>query len=168
MRELSGKVLRESRPQHLIHCYGPSESTTFATTQEVREIAEGAKRIPIGRPIANTEVYIVDEQCQAGADRSGRRALHRRGRSGAGYLNRPELTAERFVPDAFDRKTGGRLYKSGDMGRWGAAGEIEFLGRKDFQVKIRGYRIELGEIEARLVEHPAIREAVSTSARRPS
>ena len=77
-----------------------------------------------------------------------------------GYLNRPELTAEKFLPDPFADEPGARMYRTGDLGRWLADGNIEFLGRNDFQVKIRGFRIELGEIEARLMEHPAVREAV--------
>src|SRR6202012_2053264 len=76
------------------------------------------------------------------------------------YLNRPELTAERFLPDPFSTEAGVRMYRTGDLGRWLADGNIEFLGRNDFQVKIRGFRIELGEIEARLAEHPGVREAV--------
>src|SRR5262249_24568499 len=77
-----------------------------------------------------------------------------------GYLDRPELTAERFLPDPFSREAGGRVYRTGDLGRWLPEGEIEFRGRNDYQVKIRGFRIELGEIEARLINHPEVREAV--------
>jgi amino acid adenylation domain-containing protein len=156
----AAKILRESPPQHLIHCYGPSESTTFATTQEVEEISERAKSIPIGQPIANTQVYLLDSHGQpvpigvAGEIYIGGAGLAH------GYLNRPGLTVEQFRVDPFAGQPGARMYKTGDLGRYMAGGNIEFLGRNDFQVKIRGFRIELAEIEAQLAGHPLIREAV--------
>jgi amino acid adenylation domain-containing protein len=154
------KILRNSPPQRLIHCYGPSESTTFATTHEVSEVAEGAKSIPIGRPIGNTRTYLLDSHGQP-APIGAPGEIYVGGAGVAhGYLNRPELTAERFVADPFANESSTRMYKTGDLGRYLADGTIEFLGRNDFQVKIRGYRIELGEIEARLSRHPAIRDAV--------
>ena len=120
--------------------------------------ADGEGPIPIGTPIANTRVYVLDEQGEPvplgvpGELYIGGDGLAR------GYLNRPELTAERFVEHALDPD--GRLYRSGDVVRWNEDGQIEFLGRNDEQVKIRGFRIELGEIEVVLTGHPAVNECV--------
>jgi acyl carrier protein len=116
--------------------------------------------VPIGRPIANTQVYILDAQLQpvpigvAGELYTGGDGLAR------GYLNRPELTAERFMPDPFSEDPAARLYKIGDLARYRKDGAIEFLGRIDNQVKIRGFRIELGEVESVLGRHPAVEETV--------
>ncbi|MFE9614016.1 amino acid adenylation domain-containing protein [Streptomyces sp. NPDC006012] len=155
-----GRVLRMAPPRHLLNGYGPTETTTFALTHEITHVPEGARSIPIGTPIGNTQVYVLD--------RLGRPApvgvageLYVGGTGVArGYLGRPELTAERFVPDSFRPGSGGRLYRTGDLGRWLPDGTVEFLGRNDFQVKIRGFRVEPGEIEVRLGEHPRVREAV--------
>jgi len=113
---------------------------------------------PIGRPIANTRIYLLDAQGEpVPVGVAGE--IHVAGDGVArGYLNRPDLNAERFIKDPFSNDPGARMYKTGDLGRWLEDGSIEFLGRNDFQVKIRGFRIELGEIEARLAEHPAVRE----------
>jgi amino acid adenylation domain-containing protein len=144
-------------PQRLINAYGPTETTTIVTSWLAHAVADAAVNIPIGRPLANTQIYILDKYGQpvpvgvAGEIYIGGAGVAR------GYLNRPERTAESFVPDPF---FSGRMYKTGDMGRWHADGNIEYLGRNDFQVKLRGFRIELGEIEARLSEHPSVCEAV--------
>jgi hypothetical protein len=153
-------VLEQSGPRHLVHCYGPTETTTFASTHEVREVSAGTRRIPLGRPISNTQIYILDANLQpTPIGVTGELFIGGAGVA-LGYLNRPELTAERFLNDPFTEETGARMYKTGDLGRWLADGTIEFLGRNDFQVKIRGFRIELGEIEARLAEHADVGEAV--------
>jgi amino acid adenylation domain-containing protein len=143
--------------RRLINAYGPTEGTVCATMHYC--LAE-SNTPPIGRPIANTQVYILDSHCQpvpvgvAGELYIGGAGVAR------GYLNRPELTAERFLADPFSSEPRARIYKTGDLGRWLPDGSIEFLGRNDFQVKIRGFRIELGEIEAHLSEHASVREAV--------
>ncbi|HET7464916.1 MAG TPA: amino acid adenylation domain-containing protein, partial [Longimicrobium sp.] len=153
------RVLGEGGAGSLIHCYGPTETTTFAITHAVDRVTEGARTIPLGRPISNTRIYLLDaagNPVPAGVVGEmyigGAGVAH-------GYLGRPGLTAERFVPDAFSTP-GARLYRTGDLGRWLADGTIEFVGRNDFQVKVRGHRIEPGEVEARLLEHPSVREAL--------
>ncbi|WP_206955567.1 non-ribosomal peptide synthetase [Trinickia acidisoli] len=154
-------VLQRSPPQHLLNGYGPTETTTFAATHEVRDMLAASTSIPIGRPISNTRIYILDRNGEpvptgvAGEIHIGGTGVAR------GYLNRPELTAARFLADPFAGEPDARMYKSGDLGRYLPDGNIEFLGREDFQVKIRGFRIELGEIEARLSSYPGIREAVA-------
>jgi amino acid adenylation domain-containing protein len=143
----------------LYNLYGPTEAAVDVTawTCPATEIPDA---VPIGRPIANTQIYILDRYGAAvPAGVAGE--LHIAGVQVArGYLNRPELTAERFVADPFAARAGARMYKTGDLARWQDDGNIEYLGRNDFQVKLRGFRIELGEIEARLAEHEAVREAV--------
>jgi amino acid adenylation domain-containing protein len=155
-----GYVLGQGGRVQLIHCYGPTEATTFAITHPVTAVEEGALSLPLGRPISNTRVYLLDaagEPVPVGVP--GEMYIGGPGVA-LGYLNRPDLTAERFVEDRFGGTPGARLYRTGDLGRWLADGTIEFLGRNDFQVKIRGFRIELGEIEARLAVHPDVREVV--------
>jgi len=138
----------------LINGYGPTESTTFTTTYEMpAPVPDDLASMPIGRPIANTQCYILDRQMQpAGVGIPGELYIGGDGLA-RGYLNRPDLTAERFVDNPFGPE---RLYKTGDQVRWTTAGIIEFIGRIDNQVKLRGFRIELGEIEAALREHPQV------------
>ena len=149
-------VQRWGKGRRFFNVYGPTESTVFVSQYECS--VQEDENPPIGRPIANTRIYILDAQLDpvpvgvAGELYIGGAGVAR------GYLNRPELTAERFIPSPF--VAGDRLYKTGDLGRYLSDGTIEFLGRNDFQVKIRGFRIELGEIEARLGQHSGIREAV--------
>ncbi|MCW7550116.1 amino acid adenylation domain-containing protein [Photorhabdus sp. APURE] len=154
------QVLRNNPPQQLLNAYGPTEGTTFTTTYRIDALAAGATNIPIGRPIANTRVYLLDEQGQpAPLGRVGEIYVGGDGVA-CGYLNRPELTAERFVVDPFSNAPDARMYRTGDLARYLPDGNLEFLGRNDQQVKIRGFRIEPGEIEARLVEYAAVGEAV--------
>jgi amino acid adenylation domain-containing protein/non-ribosomal peptide synthase protein (TIGR01720 family) len=147
--------LKPLAPGEIRNMYGPTETTIWSTTYSLRGEERG---IPIGRPIANTQTYILDRELGVapigvpGELYIGGKGVVR------GYLNRSELTAERFLPDSFSREPGARVYRTGDLTRYSADGEIEFLGRIDHQVKIRGYRIELGEIEARLNSHPAVRQ----------
>lgn len=154
------RVLSQSRPQHLLHCYGSTETTTFATVCEITAIDEAVRRLPIGRPIANTRVYLLDGD-GAPVPFGAVGELYIGGAGVArGYLNRPELTAERFLVDPFSGEAGARMYRTGDLARYLPDGNLEFFGRNDDQVKIRGFRIEPGEIAARLAEHASVREAV--------
>jgi amino acid adenylation domain-containing protein len=153
-------VLQHEPPQRLLHVYGPTESTTFTSWYWVQNVPEGATTIPIGRPIANTQIYLLDQHLQPvpigvpGEVYIGGAGLAR------GYLNRPELNTDKFIPNPFGKAAGGRLYKTGDLARYLSDGNIEYIGRLDEQVKVRGYRIELGEIEAVLGQHLAVDEAV--------
>ena len=126
------------------------------------EQGEGRGRVDIGRPIAETQAYVLDEEMGVvPVGVAGELWLGGAGQA-RGYLNRPELTAERFVPNRFSQKGGERLYRTGDEVRWTGEGKLEFVRRKDEQVKLRGYRIELGEIEAGLREQKGIKDAVVT------
>ncbi|WP_299632761.1 AMP-binding protein, partial [uncultured Virgibacillus sp.] len=154
--ELSKSLWEELQgyPFTVFNMYGPTETTIWSTVKKL----ESTDRITIGKPIQNTELYLMDsnrklvpigvhgELC-IGGDGVAR-----------GYFNREALTKERFIDHPF--KPGERLYRTGDLARWLPNGELEYLGRMDNQVKVRGYRIELGEIESRLISHPAIKEAV--------
>lgn len=139
--------------------YGPTETTIWSTTTNIEA---GQTSVPIGPPIANTQLFVLDKLLQpvpigvAGELHIGGDGLAR------GYLHRPELTAEKFIADPFSQDPEARLYKTGDLVRYLRSGDIEFLGRIDHQIKIRGFRIELGEIEALLRQHPAVNEAVAT------
>jgi amino acid adenylation domain-containing protein len=151
-------------PFPLVNHYGPTENTVV-TTAGVVSGHDGLP--PIGRPISNTRVYVLDERLNAvpvgvaGALFIGGSGLAR------GYLQHPELTAERFVPNSYGAESGSRLYATGDLVRYLPDGDLEFLGRRDHQVKVRGFRIELGEIEAALAQHPAVR-AVAVVTRPPT
>ncbi|WP_141254292.1 condensation domain-containing protein, partial [Brevibacillus parabrevis] len=144
----------------VINGYGPTENTTFTCCYPVTELSEDITSFPIGRPISNTTVYVLDKHKQpvpygvAGELYIGGDGL------ALGYLNNPELTAERFVENPFDPQKGSRLYRTGDLVRYLPNGTIEFIGRIDNQVKIRGFRIELGEVEAALALHPEVSETV--------
>ncbi len=156
------RCLGHGAPRRIVNGYGPTEVTTFAVWHLVDAVPEGARAVPIGRPIGNTRAYVVDRRGRPVPDRvTGELWLGGPGVA-HGYLGRPGLTAARFVPDPFSGEPGGRLYRTGDRVRWGAGEAIEFLGRFDRQVKIRGFRIEPGEVEAALAAEPAVAEAVVT------
>jgi amino acid adenylation domain-containing protein len=141
----------------LLNMYGPTETTIWSAVHRVGEVANS---VPIGRPIANTQIYILDKHLQpVPAGVPGEIFIGGEGVA-RGYLNRAELTAEKFICAPFSVDANARLYRTGDLGRWLADGSIEFLGRLDNQVKIRGHRIELGEIDSALGRHPSVREAV--------
>ena len=144
----------------LINEYGPTETVVGCCTYEVPpdELAHGA--VPIGRPIANTQIYLLDANLgPVGVGMKGEIYIGGEG-LGRGYINQPARTAERFIPNPFSRRQGDRLYKTGDNGRFLADGNIEFLGRTDSQVKINGFRIELEEITSVLSEQASLRDAV--------
>ncbi|HVC21816.1 MAG TPA: amino acid adenylation domain-containing protein, partial [Vicinamibacterales bacterium] len=144
----------------VLNGYGPTEATICATLYDV-PLGAVTRRTPIGRPIPHTRVYLLDRALEPvpiglpGEIFIGGLGVAR------GYVNRPDLTAERFVPDPFASEPGGRLYRSGDLARWLPEGAIEFLGRTDRQVKVRGVRIELGEVESRLWSHPGVRDVAT-------
>jgi amino acid adenylation domain-containing protein len=158
-------VLEKGPPERLLHVYGPTESTTFASWYLVQAVPQEATTIPIGKPLANTQIYVLDQHMQPvpvgvpGELYIGGDGLAR------GYFRRPDLTAEKFVPHPFSSSTspsekgekeGAHLYRTGDLVRLLPDGNIEFLGRGDHQVKVRGFRIELGEIESALSQHPEV------------
>lgn len=157
------RQVKQSVPARLVNMYGPTETTVWSATGEIDALGNS---VPIGRPILNTQLYILDRHLQpvpvgvAGELYIGGEGLAR------GYLNRPGLTAGAFIPDPFGSGPGGnrpgsRLYRTGDRVRYCRNGEIEFLGRKDHQIKLRGFRIELPEIEAVLCRFSPVREAVA-------
>ncbi|MFJ5486081.1 amino acid adenylation domain-containing protein, partial [Pectobacterium actinidiae] len=154
----AAQVKRWAPGRRVFNAYGPTEITVCATLSHCDASHSGAP--PIGRPIANTHIYILDEQQQpvplgvVGEIYIGGAGVAR------GYLDRPALTAERFIADPFSDHPDARLYKSGDLGRWLPDGNIAYLGRNDFQIKLRGFRIELGEIESRLMQCNGVGEAV--------
>jgi amino acid adenylation domain-containing protein len=149
--------LRAALKARIINMYGPTETTVWSTCYE---LSGGEASIPIGRPIANTQVYVLDAaMAPAPIGEAGELYIGGAGVT-RGYWRRPELTAERFVADPFTITPGAKLYRTGDLVKFGEGGLLEFLGRADFQIKIRGFRIELGEIETVLGAHPGIREAV--------
>ncbi|MFG2197129.1 amino acid adenylation domain-containing protein [Streptomyces sp. NPDC048639] len=153
------ETAKESFAGRLIHLYGPTETTGFATFQDVRADAQGESTTPIGGPIARVHVRVLGPDGEQVAEgQPGELFIGGRGMT-RGYLNRPELTAERFVPDTHGTP-GTLLYRSGDLVLCRPDGAIRFLGRSDRQVKVRGYRIEPGEIEAALIKHPMVNDAV--------
>ncbi|GJD16875.1 non-ribosomal peptide synthetase [Rivularia sp. IAM M-261] len=151
------QIYQNNNIQKVFNLYGPSEDTTYSTFTLVKK---EDIIVTIGRPVDNTQVYLLDSQLQPvpigvpGEIYIGGAGLAK------GYLNRPELTKERFIPNPFSNELNSRLYKTGDLARYLPDGNLEYLGRQDHQVKIRGFRIELGEIESALLKHPCVREVV--------
>ncbi len=150
----------------LLNTYGPTEATVVTTVADLTApagVATGPADAPIGRPIANTQVCVLDAHRQQvplgviGELHIGGAGLAR------GYLNRPELTAENFIAHPFTRNPAARLYKTGDLARWRPDGQLEYCGRMDRQVKVRGFRVELGEVEAALSRHAAVREVAAAA-----
>ncbi|HKV08468.1 MAG TPA: amino acid adenylation domain-containing protein, partial [Thermoanaerobaculia bacterium] len=149
--QLVERIYRHAQVEQVWNLYGPTEDTTYSTGTRVER---GAARVSIGQPLPGTRAYVLDRRLQlvpVGVPGE----LFLAGAGGArGYHERPDLTAERFIPDPFSTIPGSRLYRTGDLARWLPSGELEHLGRLDHQVKIRGFRIELGEIETALLAHP--------------
>ena len=154
-------ILEAGPPGRLLHMYGPTESTTFASWHRVEAVPAEAPTVPIGGAVSNTQIYLLDRHLEpvpvgvAGELYIGGEGLAR------GYLNHPAWTAERFIPNPFSQEPGARLYRSGDVARYRADGAVEFIGRRDAQVKVRGCRIELGEVESLLREHPGVQDVVA-------
>ncbi|MGK7876876.1 MAG: amino acid adenylation domain-containing protein [Xenococcaceae cyanobacterium] len=161
-RDLANQL--QERSASVWNMYGPTETTIWSA---VYRVEFGNNSVSIGRPIGNTQIYLVDPDRRQRNDpikpvpvgESGELLIGGVGLA-RGYLNRPELNDEKFIPDPFSKEPGARLYRTGDLARYLPDGNIEFIGRVDHQVKIRGFRIELGEVEAVLSQHPAVREAV--------
>jgi amino acid adenylation domain-containing protein len=154
-RELADALI--VRTSELWNLYGPTETTVWST---IERVPAGAGPVLIGRPIANTQIYILNRAGQLTPPGIPGEIWIGGDGVADGYHGRPELTAERFLPDRFRAKPGARLYRTGDLGRWTRDGRLEHLGRIDHQVKVRGFRIELGEIEAVLASHPSVHQAV--------
>ncbi|MDQ2857575.1 MAG: amino acid adenylation domain-containing protein [Candidatus Eremiobacteraeota bacterium] len=167
------RLVRTLGTCRILNHYGPTEATIGATTYFVDDAGDAgdagdadvaqhrAGTVPIGKPFANVTCYVLDERRNhVPVGIPGELYIGGRGVA-AGYLNRPDLTAERFLPDSFASRDGGRLYRTGDRVRRLPSGELEFLGRFDGQVKVRGYRVELGEVESVLAEHPAVAQSVA-------
>lgn len=160
--DLVRRVLRGGPPGRLINAYGPTENSTISTTHLVTDVPAGVDRIPIGRPIANSSCYIVTAGgALADIGEEGELVVGGDGVA-LGYVNDPEATADRFVPDTYGRRAEGTLFRTGDIARWQPDGVIEFIGRRDRMIKLRGFRVELDEIEAVLATCPMVGDVAVT------
>ncbi|KAF9986987.1 hypothetical protein BGZ79_005259, partial [Entomortierella chlamydospora] len=158
--EAFAEMQRHGGNVRLVNAYGPTEVTVHSTTYEFTSDSSQLDRLPIGRPISNTRTYVLDKyRNPVPVGVVGELYIGGPGVAN-GYVNRPDLTSERFLSDPFSNVPDARMYKSGDLVRYMPDGNIVFMGRNDDQVKIRGFRIELGEIEVRLAEHPQVREVI--------
>ena len=162
--QLVRHVLAAGPPQNLINGYGPTENTTFSTTYRIVDAPAGTARIPIGRPVANSTCPHRCRRRNARAGRCGRGLWVGGDGVAAGYVNSPDLTAERFVADPVGRRPHARLFRTGDMAAWLPDGNIDFLGRRDRMIKFRDFRVELDEIEAVLARCPGVGEAAVITA----
>jgi len=157
-RSAAQRLLQAAPGLRLINAYGPTEGTIVATAHVITEAAEVSAPIPIGRPAANAQIYLLDPAGNLVPDGlPGEIWIGGHGVA-RGYRARPDLTAQRFAADPFSEQPRARMYRTGDIGRWRRDGSLDFLGRVDAQVKIRGFRVEPGEIEVVLGQHPAVRE----------
>jgi aspartate racemase len=161
------KALEKLKGCELINGYGPTENTTFTCCFRMTSPSQAGESVPIGRPISNTHVYILDRYLQPVPIGVPGELFTGGGGLARGYLHEPKLTAERFVPDPFSSRPDARLYRTGDLARFRSDSNIEFLGRLDQQVKIRGYRIELGEIEALLCNAPRVSQVAVVARQSP-
>jgi amino acid adenylation domain-containing protein len=153
------RLLKAGGPQRLLHMYGPTETTTFCLYERVEHVADDALTVPLGHATGNQRIYLLDGDLSPVPRGVPGEAYVGGAGVARGYLDRPGLTAERFVPDPFSPEPGARMYRTGDRMRWRGERKLEFVGRVDDQVKIRGFRIEPGEVESALSAHPAVREA---------
>lgn len=165
-REMIERLSQRVSGFQILNHYGPTETTIGSLTYSIGEneaLFSLSATVPIGRPIANTQIYVLDERLEPVPNAvTGELYIGGDGLA-EGYLHQPEQTAERFLPHPFSKDAGARLYKTGDLVRYLPDGNVEFIGRADQQVKLRGFRIELGEIEAALGAHPSVRAAVATA-----
>ncbi|MEW5926225.1 MAG: amino acid adenylation domain-containing protein [Gemmatimonadota bacterium] len=153
------RLLRAGKPRRLLHVYGPTETTAWCSYEQVEHVAEDALTVTVGGPTGNARIYVLNRALEPEGVGIPGEAYVGGGGIVRGYLERPELTAERFLPDPFAAEPGARMYRTGDRMRWRAEGTLEFIGRVDEQVKIRGFRIEPGEVESAVAAHPGVREA---------
>jgi amino acid adenylation domain-containing protein len=153
------RLLKGGKPRRLLHMYGPTETTAWCSYEQVEHVAEAAPTVAVGGPTGNQRIYLLDPALEPVPTGVPGEAYVGGGGVVRGYLDRPGLTAERFLPDPFATEPGTRMYRTGDRLRWKADGKLEFIGRVDEQVKIRGFRIEPGEVESAVAAHPGVREA---------
>jgi amino acid adenylation domain-containing protein len=154
------RIFQNGRPEHLYNVYGPTECTTFATFHPILEAPDENRPLPIGKPITNTTVYVLDNQLHpVPIGVPGEIVIGGEG-VGRGYLNQPGLTSDKFIPDPFASISNAKMYRTGDLGRYLPDGSLQYVGRSDQQVKLRGYRIEPGEIEVALKQNLAIKDAI--------